>query len=165
MAKHIHGARTSRCVHGRSESVMPRTVARTRHKSQCAMEHVITCIMPKIANVCATRPQMACGRTLSNVPWRNVTLTHSLARTHSAQTNAHPAGAMGGGARAHAPHTFTHGPVGRRVGRGSQASPPQPACHAMSSLSPPRPLSLPLSPFVVTPRGTRPTFPNWASRS
>ena len=61
-----------------------------------------------------------CGRTLSNVPWRNVTLTHSLARTHSAQTNAHPAGAMRpwAGARAHAPHTFTHGPAGR----GSQAS-------------------------------------------
>ena len=39
LAKHIHHGRTSRCVHGRSESVMPRTVAAAH--TQCAIEHVI----------------------------------------------------------------------------------------------------------------------------
>jgi hypothetical protein len=48
--------RTSRCVHGRSESVMPCEDGRAHTQCAMPMEHVIMHHAKDRANVCATRP-------------------------------------------------------------------------------------------------------------
>lgn len=161
----VDGSTRTRCVHDRSESVMcPSTVAQTTNVLECSArersrraegaldtwhwsyDHAKDC-----QRVRHRWPADAHSATYPGVT------SHSLTRSPALIALRQMLIRRGPWAGAHAPHN---------VHTRSQASLPQPACHAMPcplsrSLAP----SLPLSPFVVTPRGTRPTFPNWASRS
>ena len=111
--------------------------------------------MPKIAIVCAQ--VMACACSASLVSHR-LCFIHSHTLTHSALlTHAMGAPMLTSGAGDRPPHVHTR-PCWARLA--SLAS----SLHAM-----PCPLSRSLAPslsaFVVTPIGTQPTFPSWASRS
>jgi hypothetical protein len=163
LAKHIHGQNVEVCARSQRKrhAVRGRSRAHTMRNANGTCDHASCQRSCQRVRHTATPPQMACGRTLSNVPWRNVTLTHSLARTHSAHTNAHPAGAMRPWAGAHArtPPTRSHTAL-----LGEAYKPHLHNLHAMPCpLSRPLAPSLPLSPFVVTPisrrEGRGPLFP------
>ena len=127
--------------------------------------------MPDRANVCATMrhtatpPQMACGLPAGahSATYPGVT-SHSLTRSPALialrQMLIRRGPCAHGRAHARTPPTRSHTAL---LG---EAHKPHHNLHDMlCPLSRPLAPSLPLSPFVVTPRGTRPTFPNWASRS
>ena len=110
--------------------------------------------MPKIAIVCAQ--VMACACSASLVSHR-LCFIHSHTLTHSALLTHAMAPMLTSGAGDRPPHVHTR-PCWARLA--SLAS----SLHAMQCpLS--RSLSPSLSAFVVTPIGTQPTFPSWASRS
>ena len=108
--------------------------------------------MPKIAIVCAQ--VMACACSASLVSHR-LCFIHSHTHSYSiARSSRMPWRRCSRPARATAPRTFTHGPVGR----GSQASPPAcMPCHVLSlASSPPHSLSPLLS---LRREGRGPLFP------
>jgi hypothetical protein len=110
--------------------------------------------MPKIAIVCAQ--VMACACSASLVSHR-LCFIHSHTLTHSALLTHAMAPMLTSGAGDRPPHVHTR-PCWARLA--SLAS----SLHAMQCpLS--RSLAPSLSAFVVTPIGTQPTFPSWASRS
>ena len=110
--------------------------------------------MPKIAIVCAQ--VMACACSASLVSHR-LCFIHSHTLTHSALLTHAMAPMLTSGAGDRPPHVHTR-PCWARLA--SLAS----SLHAMPCPLP-RSLSPSLSAFVVTPIGTQPTFPSWASRS